>query len=84
MVEELPYNMQTSYWYRLKATFTDPETGSVTLKDFILGSDDWLAKGDAASQLLDYVPVADYGEGFALTSLDLIGVSHKQGAAYRR
>lgn len=84
MVEELPYNMTTNYWYRAKAVWTDPSTGQETERHFIWGSDDWLRPQDAIGELEDNVPVADYEAAMQLTSVTLIGVSHKQGAAYRR
>ncbi|MFZ1061807.1 MAG: hypothetical protein WAP47_21745, partial [Candidatus Rokuibacteriota bacterium] len=60
MVEELPYNMSTNYWYRAKAVYTDPSTGEETERHFIWGSDDWLRGQAAIDELMDNVPVADY------------------------
>jgi len=84
MVEELPYNMTTNYWYRAKAVWTDPSTGKETERHFIWGSDDWLRPEDAIEELMDNVPVADYESNLQLGAVTMIGVSHKAGSAYHR
>jgi len=84
MVEELPYNMTTNYWYRIKAEYLDPATGETTRRDFIWGSDDWLSKQQSTEELEDNVPIAGYEAAMQLQSVGLIGVSHKSGSAYSR
>jgi len=84
MVEELPYNMTTNYWYRVRATYLDPSTGQETERHFIHGTDDWLSKQQVTEELEADVPISGYEAAMMLTSLDVIGVSHKSGAAYSR
>jgi len=84
MVEELPYNMTTNYWYRVKAVYLDPETGAKAERYFIRGSDDWLKPSQAIEELIDNVPIAGYEGAMELQDVSAIGVSHKSGAAYSR
>jgi len=84
MVEELPYNMATNYWYRAKAVYVDATTGEETERYFIRGSDNWLSKEQALTELEQNVPIADYEADKFMTKVELMGLSHMAGASYHR